>query len=198
MIKDNRHSSVISVLIAAVMLAVSVIVLPGCSELSGAEARVSEDLESMRYVELDPAVSEEIEDMLSDTGREYFEMFLGKAGEFDYEIVSSEEGDDATVVKVRITTCDFASEYLRTWSEFLEEQSGTDGQSEFDSGLLYETLFKNLSVIRKKDYISYVDINCIQDEAGEWQTDAKSSPELMNAILGGMVSEMKNLAELGE
>ena len=64
--------------------------LAGCSA-SGAEKKVTEDLESMRYVELDKNTEEEINSLLSDQGREYFELFLSKAGEFEYEILDSKE-----------------------------------------------------------------------------------------------------------
>ena len=44
--------------------------MAGCGE-SGAEVKVTEDLESMRYVELDEKVGEEINSMLSDQGKEF-------------------------------------------------------------------------------------------------------------------------------
>ena len=112
-IKTKRLFNIIMImLLAAGMLAL----LGGCG-INGAEAKVTEDLESMRYVELDPDVEAEMNSILTDKGKEYFEMFLAKAGEFEYEITDSKDDE----VTVRITTYDFASEYLRSWSEFLEE-----------------------------------------------------------------------------
>ena len=112
-IKTKRLFNIIMImLLAAGMLAM----LGGCG-INGAEAKVTEDLESMRYVELDPDVEAEMNSILTDKGKEYFEMFLAKAGEFEYEITDSKDDE----VTVRITTYDFASEYLRSWSEFLEE-----------------------------------------------------------------------------
>ena len=112
-IKTKRLFNIIMImLLAAGMLAL----LGGCG-INGAEAKVTEDLESMRYVELDPNVEAEMNSILTDKGKEYFEMFLAKAGEFEYEITDSKDDE----VTVRITTYDFASEYLRSWSEFLEE-----------------------------------------------------------------------------
>ena len=194
--KKNRTAAVL--MSAIVMLAV---LLSGCSGQSGAELKVSEDLESMRYVELDPEINAELESMLSDQGKEYYEMFLGKAGEFDYSITGTDSTDGNTVVHVRITTYDFASEYLKSWTEFLEPyENGKDGKDgsgseNFDSAILYETLFRNLSSIQEKDYIADVDIACAEED-GKWHTDAAANAALKDAILGGMIAEMRSLAGL--
>ena len=191
--------SITAAVLAAVMILT--LMLAGCGGRSGAELKVSEDLESMRYVELDPRINAELEGMLSDQGREYYEMFLGKAGEFDYAITGADRTDDGTVVHVRITTYDFASEYLKAWTEFLEpyendENKKTgDGKENFDSSQLYETLFRNLSSLADKKYIADVDINC-EEQDGKWYTDAATNAALRDAILGGMLSEMSSLAGL--
>lgn len=198
-------------MLAAAMIAVCVLMLAGCSGNKAAEAAVTADLEDMRYVELDPETDAELESMLSDRGKEYFEMFLGKAGEFDYRITDSRDGEDAdtVIVTVRITTYDFASEYLKSWSEFLEDpgsvkpaeegkdKAAADAQ-EYDSARLYETLFRNLSNVQNKDHVTDVDIRCTKAEDGSWQTDAKRNGALRNAILGGMIDEISSLAGIGE
>ncbi len=188
----------ISVLAVAAVLAVSAVMLAGCSKSSGAEAAVTEELESMRFVEIDQETEAELEKILSDRGMEYFEMFLGKAGEFDYEITGTDAKSDEAIVHVRIKTYDFASEYLKSWTEFLET-TGRDEEGEavqYDTTLLYETLFKNLSSIQDKEYTADADIICTRDEEGGWTTDAKSNTVLKNAILGGMIREISSLAGL--
>jgi hypothetical protein len=197
MINKEKKNSITAVLLAAVMILA--VMLSGCSGQSGAELKAAEDLESMRYVELDPEINAELESLLSDQGKEYYEMFLGKAGEFDYAITGADKSGGNTVVHVRITTYDFASEYLKSWTEFLEPyENGAggkeDGKAEkFDSARLYETLFRNLSSIQEKDYIADVDITCAEED-GEWHTDAAVNAALKDAILGGMIAEMKSLA----
>ena len=206
-------------LILMMLAAACLFMLAGCSGAKGDAAAVREDLESMRYVELDPATEAELESILSEEGHEYFEMFLAKAGEFEYEITDSstaesENGDadsgSGTVVTVRIRTYDFASEYLRSWSDFLEENdmdiaennsepannSGTaqEAQPVYDQTKLYDTLFRNLSGAEDKDYISEVEIHCAGAEDGSWHTDAKASTAVKNAILGGMLNEIASLA----
>lgn len=188
----------ISVLAVAAVLAVSAVMLAGCSNSSGAEAAVTEELESMRFVEIDPETEAELENVLSDRGMEYFEMFLGKAGEFDYEITGADSKGDEAIVHVRIKTYDFATEYLKSWTEFLDS-TGRDGEgdaAEYDTALLYETLFKNLSSIQDKTYTADADIICTRDEEGSWTTDAKTNSVLKNAILGGMIREISSLAGL--
>ena len=182
------------------------LLLSGCGGAKGDAAAVREDLESMRYVELDPDTEAEIENILSDQGKEYFEMFLSKAGEFEYEIIDSheEESGSGPAVTVRIKTYDFASEYLRSWSEFLEKNdsgaaddgtaAGDGTQSGYDQAVLYETLFKNLSSAADKSYISETEIHCAESEDGSWHTDAKTNAAVKNAILGGMLNEIASLA----
>ena len=170
--------------------------MAGCGE-SGAEVKVTEDLESMRYVELDEKVGEEINSMLSDQGKEFFEMFLAKAGEFEYEIIDTDKGggdESEETVTVRIRTYPFASEYLRTWIDYLESSE----DDEYDDAKLYEGLFRNLSSLNQKDYLADVTINCYSDEEGSWVTDARSNPDLLDAILGGMLNEIVGLAGVAE
>lgn len=199
MITGRKKNRTAAALMSAIMILA--VIFAGCSGQSGAELKVSEDLESMRYVELDPEINAELEGLLSDQGREYYEMFLGKAGEFDYAITGADRTDNGTVVHVRITTYDFASEYLKSWTEFLEpyendeSKKAGDGKENFDSAQLYETLFRNLSRITEKKYIADVDINC-EEENGKWHTDAAANAALKDAILGGMLSEMSSLAGL--
>lgn len=199
MITGRKKNRTAAALMSAIMILA--VIFAGCSGQSGAELKVSEDLESMRYVELDPEINAELEGLLSDQGREYYEMFLGKAGEFDYAITGADRTDNGTVVHVRITTYDFASEYLKSWTEFLEpyendeSKKAGDGKENFDSAQMYETLFRNLSRITEKKYIADVDINC-EEENGKWHTDAAVNAALRDAILGGMLSEMSSLAGL--
>lgn len=218
--KTNR--SIAAILIAAV-LTVSVLLLCGCTDRGAAEAAVASDLEDMRYVEIDGQTDSELENLLSDQGREYYEIFLGKAGEYDFKITGSDTSDtdekDAVIVHVHITTYDFGSEYLRSWSEFLEaseknkaeaaektkkdkkskklKKSGQDTSDGYDSAMLYETLFRNLSNVQNKTYNADVDITCTMDGSGAWQTDARRNVRLRNAILGGMLDEVSSLAGLG-
>lgn len=192
--KKHRNHNRITKLTAALLMAVLVIITAcGCTD-SGAEKKTAEDLEAMRYVQLDGDTEKEISSLLSDRGREYFELFLAKAGEFEYEIIDSDKtgsGDAQTAkITVRIRTYDFAGEYLKTWTDFLEESAS----EKYDDAVLYEKLFRNLSSIKQKDYLADVVITCQTDAEGNWTTDAKSSPELLDAILGGMLGEIAGLA----
>ena len=205
MTRNNNVSNRIAVFLL-MLLTASIILLPGCSGSKGDASAVREDLESMRYVELDSATEAEIESILSDQGKEYFEMFLAKAGEFEYELTDSREAEsgDETIITVQIKTYDFASEYLRSLSEFLEKngseaaenrtESGDEPEPEYDQAELYETLFKNLSSAKDKSYITETEIHCAESEDGSWHTDAKTNTAVKNAILGGMLNEIASLA----
>ena len=195
----KEHRTRLFSIIAAAVLLIGVI-LTGCSGQDSAEAQVKADIESMRAVELDSSVSSEIKSMMSEQGREYYDAFMDKAGNFDYKIMGSEEENDTAVVQVRITTYDFGSEYLKSWTEFLEQPGAAseDGSSVYDTAALYETLFRNLSSLDKKEYIGYAEVECTRQNGGTWVTDADSNRELHNAMLGGMLSEIGTLAGADE
>ncbi len=218
----------IYILLFTLLMVVCIAAATGCGGRNGAEVKVSEDLEAMRYVELEPGAEAEINSMLTDKGKDYFEMFLAKAGEFEYEITGSKDSE----VTVRITTYDFASEYLRAWSEFLEDAdakaetqesekaktpeteaedpvelamdavdeavNGKEEYNPYDDAELYEKLFRRLSNVKDKNYKAEVTVTCTQAEDGTWETDAKNNTELRNAILGGMLNEIAGLAELSD
>ncbi|MBE6041855.1 MAG: hypothetical protein E7220_04960 [Clostridiales bacterium] len=189
---EKRSTRMIS-FVAAVLLAASLL-LQGCAG-NGAESTVKADLEALRNAEIDKQVSEELEGMLSASGREDLKTVLGKIGEFEYEITDSHpsEGDESEeIVTVRIKTYSFGWEYLRTWNGYLEDKN----EEEFDQKEFYDMLMKNLSGLESKSYYKDVEIECTDDGDGEWQSDASYNKELKDAILGGMLTEIEALADL--
>lgn len=183
-----------SLILLLVTVLVSALMLAGCGGESGAEARVKEDLESMRSVELDQDTASEIESLMNNEGKEYYQKFLKMAGDFDYEISQTEKKDGAAVVTVKIRTYDFGSEYLKTWADFLEASETSGDGSGYDTAKLYEMLFQNLSSLQKKEYTGYVDIKCTQGSDGKWSSDATADPGVRNAVFGGMLYEINSLA----
>lgn len=192
--KDTGINRLLTVLLMAVLMTASV-TLAGCSRDSGAVSAAREALESMRMIEQDQNIRSQLDELLDDEGREYYEQFLKKAEDFEYEITGSDESESSATVHVRVVTYDFGSEYLKSWSDFLEESEAA-GSAEYDSAELYKTLFRNLAGLEKKEYIGYADINCTCGEDGVWTTDAETNTSLRDAVLGGMVSEMSSLAGL--
>lgn len=190
-IKCHReYAAVMALLLAAVVM---LAMLTGCTEI-GAEAEVRSDLEEMREIELDDELSDQIDGILNDRAKEYFEVFMDKVSDFDYEITGSEQADDgSTVVNVRITTYSFGREYLSTWSEYIEAQ----GDGEFDQAAFYEMLMKNLSSLELKSYDMNVDITCEKDDDsdGDWETDVESNMALRDAVLGGLITEIASVAD---
>jgi hypothetical protein len=126
----NISKKKISIITLAAILLALVFAASSCSDETGAEAAVRDDLEAMRFVEPDADVEAELETVLGPEAGERFEMFLGKAGEYEYEIMTSEDTGDDVIVQVRITTYDFASEYLRTWADFLEKYDQADADAD--------------------------------------------------------------------
>ena len=182
--KKNKSALLLIICLLAMMLS-------ACS-VSGSEAAVRSELESMRSMQLDQEMTEEITGMLDEEGREDFGEFLEKAGDFDFDIQkseASESGDGSEVVTVRITTYCFGREYLRTWNDYLEKE----GDKAFDAAEFYSMLMENLSDVEDKTYSRIVEVNCTEKD-GAWSTDISGSRELRDALLGGMLNEIASLA----
>ena len=118
--------------------------------------------------------------------------YADKLRDFDYEIVGSrEDGDEeyAVLVTARITTYDFGTVYLQTWKDYMAIDEDSRIESQF-----YTDLFTRFASLSAKNYTSDVDILCVPDGDG-WKTDVKTNEALMNAISGGLVEQMRDLAE---
>ena len=193
--KKNRMrlaASMLSLLLCAALL------LAGCSSLSAPEKKVARELDALKTSESVGSEVSDLEKTLSEEGKADFDTFLKKLHDFDYEITGTKSDDDPdddyTIVKVRIKTYDFGREYLAVWTDYLKEHNDTVGDEELDG--FYEALFARLAALDKKECIKDVEIVCIEPlDNGEWIANIKDNEQLQDAIFGGMMSEMKALAE---
>lgn len=178
-------------LIAAVVIAA--MVLTGCKSkpetFPEAEAKVSEELEAIKTAEPTDETIKSLTSVAGEFDGAMLDGYLTKVKDFDYEITNSRKGeeDNSCIVTVKITTYDFANEYLRAWNEYMEVEEGNRWQSQF-----YSFLLLRLGSVTNKDYVEEVDINC-KEEDGKWTTDLKTNDRLINALSGGMMDEVKRL-----
>lgn len=181
---------------AGLAVLLCLLMLAGCASMNEAEKKVYKELKALQ--ESDSTGSEVItlRDSLSEEGRKNFDGFLKKLKGFDFEITGSEEGekngDEYTLVSVKIKTFDFGREYLAAWTEYLKANEGANPDDLTD---FYELLFARLNSLDEKEYIKTIQIVCIDPlDNGEWIANIKENEELQDAIFGGMISEMKALA----
>jgi len=180
----------------ALVLMLALAVMCGCADRSGASEKVSKELDSLKSSDFTGSELTELRNSLSDEGKEDFDSFAAKLRDFDYEISdvskSDDSEDESTLVTVKIKTYDFGKEYLSEWTDYLKEhKEGPDA----DETAFYEDLFERLSELDDKDYIRKVGIVCIEPiDNGEWIANVKENEELQDAIFGGMLGEMKDLA----
>lgn len=184
--------------IVALMLCLLMLVMTaGCAAKSDAEKKVAAELDALKTSESIGIEVSGLKSSLSDEGRENFDTFLKKLKDFDYEItgVSEDPEGDAAAVTVRIITYDFGREYLAEWTEYLKEHDdAVSGDGELID--FYEELFERLAAAEKKDCIKDVDITCAKPlDNGEWIANIKDNEKLQDAVFGGMLSEMKTLAD---
>ena len=183
---------------AGIAFVLCLALLAGCSSMNGAEKKVSKELKSLQESDVLGAEVIDLRESLSDEGKENFDGFLSKLRAFDYKITGSEEvkenDNEYTLVSVRVSTYDFGKEYLAAWTEFLKSQK--DELTEDDLADFYEILFERLDSLDDKDCIKDIQIVCIDPlDNGEWIAGIKDNEVLQDAIFGGMMSEMKTLAE---
>ena len=184
----------ILLLIAAVVIAA--MVLTGCSKepenYPEAEALVAKELEALKTSDSDVLIPEAIKDSSDQFDESMLEGYVEKLKDFDYEILGSSKADtdnkNDVAVRVKITTYDFANEYIKAWEQFMTVDDEDRWQSQF-----YAHLFLRLASVTSKDYTSEVNVICTEAEDGTWTTDLKGNEDLMNAISGGMMAEMNNL-----
>ena len=182
-----------------VLLIAGAFMLPACSNTDGAVAKVQEDLYLLQTTKSAGNQLTGVRNLVSkDSGRN-IDAFLDNIRDFDYEITGSVrkvDGDDHyTVVTVRIRTCDYGSEYLKAWKDYLDscDSAGTDPADNMNG--FYDGLFRRLAAVKERNYVTDVGIIAIDPlDNGEWITNISSNEELQDALFGGMISEMKYLA----
>ena len=184
----------ILLLVAAVVIAA--MVLTGCSKepesYPEAEALVAQELESLKTSDSEALIPKAIKDSSDQFDKSMLEGYVEKLKDFDYEILGSSKADTGNkndvAVRVKITTYDFANEYIKAWEQFMTVDNEDRWQSQF-----YSHLFLRLASVTSKDYTSEVNVICTEDEDGKWTTNLKDNKDLMNAISGGMMGEMEKL-----
>lgn len=194
--KLSVNKRIINRLAAGLVFLLCLLMLAGCSQLNGAEKKVSKELSALQTSDYAGSEVMALRDSLSDEGKGNFDGFLKKLRSFDYEITGSEQGsgedEDCTLVNVKIKTFDFGREYLAAWTDYIKENG--DSKPEDMTGF-YEMLFARLNSLSEKDCINNIGIVCIDPlDNGEWIANIKENEELQNAVFGGMMSEMETLA----
>lgn len=194
----NNILTIFNILLLIAAITIAVMVLTGCSKepdsYPEAETLVDSELENLKSADAsDETLRSFTENVSGEFDGSMLEGYIAKLKDFDHEIISSAKAEsddgDAALVKVKITTYDFGNEYLKAWNEHMMQDEEDRWQSQF-----YSFLLLRLGSVTNKDYVTEVDVLCTDPKGdGHWETDLRSNEELMNAISGGMLNEIKNL-----
>ena len=183
--------------VSALLVLLSAVMLAACSG-SGAEAEVKAGLDQLKASETAAAKLEAVQETLPEEAGADFEAFLAKVRDFDYVIIGSETvseaGDEYTAVDVKITSYDFGREYIAAWTDYLKNHKNASSE-DAEGREFYKVLFARLAGLEDKDRISFAEIRATESADGGWTTDIQTNEELQDALFGGMISEMKALAE---
>ena len=181
------------ILLLTILLAMAPAVLASCdsgtNEYAEAETEVAAELDALKSGSGEIPVTA---DFSEDVSEAMLKAYADKLRDFDYVIAGSGKSEDGSsvIVTVNITTYDFGSVYLETWNDRMQIEEELRYDSQF-----YGDLFTRFASLSVKNYTGQAAIVCTRDEKGEWTSDMKTNPELINAISGGMVAEMTELAD---
>lgn len=194
----------IKVLTAVILAFLLMFSLTGCGEIEKAESAVrgmfeafksSNIEEAQKYVNIEDITSAGETDMTKDSAVITDTVFKN----LSYEIVSSEQTDDNTViVKTKITTTDMKpvmGEYFSktleytlsnvfTYSELTEEEK---------SAKMNEILEECVSKDNLDTVTNEVDIKVVKNDNNEWKIE--SDETFVNALLGGLIEAIEDLQE---
>jgi len=183
----------ILITICAALLA---LLLAACST-GGAKGEVETELERLKTSETAAASLAAVKEKLPESAGGDFDSFLANVRDFDYKILGNEVRNDGdgeyTLVTVKIRSCDFGREYLATWKDYMKTHKNASAE-DAEGAEFYEELFSRLAGLKRKQHVSYVDVKVTESEDGSLTTDIQTNEELQDALFGGMISEMKNLA----
>ncbi len=196
--KSGRSCAGPARILIVICLAVIALTIAACSR-NGAEAKVASELDRLKETETAANRLTAVREVLPAESGKDFDIFLSKTRNFDYEIIGHEEMNDDegeyTMVDVKIVTYDFGKEYLATWNNYLRKHKNASAD-DAEGKEFYKELFARLASIEGKEHISFVEIKAMEPmDNGEWVTDITSNEALQDAIFGGMISEMKTLAD---
>lgn len=189
--RGKKYRSIIMILM--MLLAMMPAVLVSCNSVTNdfaeAEVEVARELDAIKSGSGEIPVNADFSENVSET---MLNAYAEKLRDFDYMITGSGKSEDgkSVIVTVDITTYDFGSVYLETWNDRMKVEEGLRYESQF-----FNDLFTRIASLSVKDYTGQASITCTRDEKGKWTTDLKTNPELINAISGGLLSEMTELAD---
>lgn len=196
----NKLLTILNILLLIAAVVIAVMVLTGCSKepenYPEAEALVDTRLNEIKTADNSDAAIKSFIELAGTEDEELLGGYLTKLRDFDYEILGSkkdENDENAVIVTVRVSTYDFGNAYLSTWKEFLEMDEYHEGTQ---NDLFMRSLMYKCTALNSKDFLTDVDVVCTDpDGSGNYETDLKSNDEMMNAISGGMMEQIKLLAE---
>ena len=192
----TRKKTLITIFMAVCVMMLAAMLI-ACSG-GGAAGEVKSELEKLKASETAPASLAAVKEDLPEASADDFDSFLAKVRDFDYKILGSEvkkdEEGEYTLVTVKITSYEFGREYLSTWKDYLKTHKNASAE-DAEGGEFYTELFSRLAGLGKKQHVSYVDVKAAEAEDGSWTTDIQTNEKLQDALFGGMISEMKDLAD---
>ncbi|MDD5823484.1 MAG: hypothetical protein PUD55_03500 [Firmicutes bacterium] len=177
-------------MLACMLAAVMLLAMTACGD-KGPSDKLKSDIKELKDGNIATSFVDESE--LSGENKESYKTFLSMLSGFDYTIAEEEIAEDGktATVKLVVESYDFGTAYLDAWDEILESKEAVAEEDDF-----YRIFFEKMTALEDTDYISEVIVNCKLNDDGEWETDLATNAEFMDAIFGGMIGIVKQLANM--
>lgn len=174
------------------LVATLVFTLSSCKS-ADPSAQVEKDIDTLKDAELSTKLLESGVIDIGDEAKESSRLFFDKIMDFDYEIVDEKLSDDETEadVVIEISSYDFGTKYLDVWGDISEGKLTASDEDE-----LYKVFFDEMSKLEDKTLKTKITVHCKKSDDGEWQTDLLSNSDFQEALLGGLMDIVTELANL--
>lgn len=169
--------------------------LAGCKSKLSPSDQVATDLESIKNEEIADnflADSDEIPQKFEEESK----VFVKKLQEFEYTVIDEktdkEKGTSAVTLKIK--TYNFGKAYEDTVAQvLLDAKADKIGEDADITEYVYSRLYENLNALKDKSYEKEITVNCTESD-GNWETDIDSNREVMDAVMGGMMTAVEAAA----
>ncbi len=192
---------VICIVIVLTLIMAMSVSFAGCGAKEPSPTEVLDSyLSTIKAEGFDPsALNMEEEDMgeLVGSDAEFVNNLLGKMQEFEYELSNEVIEEDKATVDVKITTYGLGSAFTETVSSYFQQAFvlAFSDASEEEIKDLFVNMFKEKLDTMAKSYEKTVTVEMVKGEEGWEIKDKDTDSPLYDALLGGLVTSVKNMAE---
>ena len=194
--------NIVTAILRCILSILVLLTMTACVRQQSASDQVAADLDQVRQEE----IASDMEAIfgsadLADQYTDRYRQLLEKMQEFEYEVTGEKVSDEGSAadVTVAVTTYDFGGAYKTAREEII--RAAEEGEINIDTDLetyVYDVLFDKMLGLTDKTYTKEVVIKCEQKANGDWVANIHENQDLLDALLGGVISTSTEQAKASE